>query len=273
MYLAIDIGGTKTLVACFDAKGQLKNEVKFATPSDYEAWLEHCKAALTELKCDDFKAGCVAIPGTADRHNGVGINFGNLSWLDVPIARDVERLTNCPIVIENDAKLAGLAEANLIKKDFKKILYITFGTGIGISYIVDGVIDLHTNDLGGAVLTLEHGGKRVPWDKFASGHAIVRRFGKEAGDITDQAIWKEITHDFSVGILDLIAIFQPDVVVIGGGVGVYFDRFGKLLEAALKQYETPLLHIPPLKQAKHQSKAVLYGCYELTKVHYAAAHR
>lgn len=269
MYLAVDIGGTKTLVAYFDATGKLKNEVKFATPEGYEDWLEHFKAAVAELKCDDFKAGCVAIPGVVDRRNGVGIRFGNLAWEEVAIAADIERLVHCPIVVENDAKVAGLSEAINIKDEFQNVLYITIGTGIGVSHIRDGVIDLSNNDRGGNAIMLGHRGKRQSWESFASGKAIVQRFGKKASEIEDQSVWKSLAHDFAAGILDLIAKYQPQVVVIGGGVGTHFSRYAKFLETELKNCETPLMKIPPLRQAKRPEEAVLYGCYELTKEKYA----
>lgn len=273
MYLGVDIGGTKTLVACFDAKGQLKNDVKFATPDDYEAWLEHCKAALAELQCDDFTAGCVAIPGVVDRHDGIGIEFGNLPWQDVPIARDIERLADCPILVENDAKVAGFSEAINIKDEFHNVLYITIGTGIGIAHIKDGINDLRVNDRGGNIISLPYHGQHVGWESFAAGPAIVKRFGKQASDITDEATWKVLAHDFAGGLLDLIAKYQPEVVVIGGGVGTYFERFDKFLTAELKQCETPMMHMPVLRRAQRPEEAVLYGCYELTKARYASARR
>lgn len=271
MYLTVDVGGTKTLLASFDGKGKLAGKVRFVTPEDYEEWLRVLEAALPKLKCPDFKAAAIAIPGSIDRMHGVGTTFGNLPWRNVPVQADTERILHCPVIVENDAKVAGLYEALTLKDDFKNVLFITIGTGVGIAYITNGVMDLRVNDLGGAVMLLSHKGQLHSWDSFASGKAIVRRFHKKASEITDAATWKLLAKDFATGIIDLLAKFQPDVIVIGGGVGSHFVRFGKLLKQELSKYETPLMPIPPIKPARHTEEAVLYGCYELIRERYAHA--
>ena len=69
-------------------------------------------------------------------------------------------------------------------------------------------------------------GELVPWETFASGKAIVRRFGKLASEIDDPAIWKIISRDLALGIIDMAANIQPDVIIIGGGVGTHFKKYG-----------------------------------------------
>ena len=117
---------------------------------------------------------------------------------------------------------------------------------------------------------LEHDGVLTPWEHFASGKAIVAKYGKRASEIDDPAIWAAIVRDFSVGIIDVIAITEPEIVIIGGGVGAHFDRFGELLVRELKKYETPMMLIPPIRQAQRSEEAVIYGCYELIKAHDAS---
>lgn len=269
MYLAVDIGGTKTLVACFDGQGQLKNEVKFATPSSYEDWLEHCKAAIAELNCKDFQAGCVAVPGRLDRDKGVALGYGTLKWEEAPIEADVEALANCPIVIENDAKLAGLSEATRIKKGARNVLYVTIGTGISCALITNGRIDPAMADSEGGQVLVDYRGQMKQWEDIASGQAIVKRFGKKASEINDAETWKLIAHDFGLGLIDLIAVIQPDIIIMGGGVSTHFAKFEPYLQKELKKYETPLVPIPPIRQAAHPEEAVIYGCYELIKRRYA----
>jgi glucokinase len=70
--------------------------------------------------------------------------------------------------------------------------------------------------------------------------------------------------------VDLLAIIQPEVVIIGGGVGTHFDKYGKLLETELKKYQTPLVPIPPIRAAQRPEEAVIYGCYELVKETYGS---
>src|SRR5665213_2667584 len=98
-----------------------------------------------------------------DRSKGTGVLFSNLLWHNVSIKADLKRLLNYPVVVENDAKLAGLSEAMLLK-DRAKVLYITISTGIGLAIIVNQTIDTAIGDGGGRTLMLEHGGKVVPWE-------------------------------------------------------------------------------------------------------------
>ncbi|HET7637931.1 MAG TPA: hypothetical protein VFK47_04245, partial [Ktedonobacteraceae bacterium] len=66
-------------------------------------------------------------------------------------------------------------------------------------------------------------------------------------------------------LIDLIAVIQPEIIIFGGGVDVYFERFEKHLLAELKKYETPLTPIPILRKAARPNEAVVYGCYDLAK--------
>jgi predicted NBD/HSP70 family sugar kinase len=269
MYVGVDIGGTKTLVASIDNSGVITQKIRFETPKNYDFFLHELRFAAHKLDHKDFIAAGVGYPATImDRKHNIGINFGNLPWHKVHTQADVEKIFGCPTVVENDAKMAGLSEAMLLKHKYSKVLYLTISTGIGIGWVVDGKIDSSIGDGGGRAFLLEHKGKYLPWEEFASGHAIVERFGKRAEEITDEATWKRICHDFAVGMIDLIALLQPEVIVIGGSVGTYFDRYEKILKTELQKYQTPFLKIPALLQAKRPEEAVLYGCYDLAKATY-----
>lgn len=263
--MGVDVGGTKTLLAVFTKAGKLSKTARFETLHNYSRFLDALSDNIRGLEVDNFSAVCMAIPGMIDRDNGVGVAFGNLPWKNVHIGEFVEKLTKAPVLLENDANLAALSEANLIKEDIEKILYVTISTGIGTGVITNGVIDPELADSEGGQIILSHRGKQMMWEKFASGKAIHRRFGKQAREINDEATWKTITHDLARGFIDLIAVLQPDMIIIGGGVGTHFAKFDDLLEAQLKKYETPLTKIPPLRRAKRPEEAVIYGCYELLK--------
>src|SRR5690606_19451809 len=140
-------------------------------------------------------------------------------WEKVKLSKDVGKIVNTPILVENDARLAGLSEAKLIIKDFKRVVYITISTGIGYALIIDGVIDHSISSTGGKNMLFEHGGKLVSWESFASGKAIKKRYGKQASEIDDPKVWKVLAHDFAIGMVDLIAMLEPQAFVIGGGVG------------------------------------------------------
>lgn len=266
MYIGVDVGGTKVLVSVLDKHGVITERKKIPTNRDYPLFLKDVQVVLAGFKVKEFAAGAVGIPVTTfDREHGFGINFSNLPWRNVPIQQDLEEIFNCPVAIENDAKLAALSEAMMIKDNYKKVLYVTVSTGIGIGFVVNGVIDTAVGDGGGRTILLEHEGKIMPWEDFAGGRAIVARYGKKAEDIIDEATWKAIAKDLAKGFIHLIAILQPEVIVIGGSVGTYFDRYGQFLLSDIAQYNIPLIHLPALVEAQRPEEAVVYGCYDLAK--------
>lgn len=271
MYIGVDVGGTKTLVAVLDEHGVIKERAKFPTPKKYDNFLLELRHALAHFTTHDFKAGGIAIPGQLDRRHGRAISLGNLSWKNIPVQRDLEHICYCPFIVENDAKLGGLSEAMLLKNEYRKVLYITVSTGIGIALISDCMIDTSIGDGGGRTLLLEHTGQLMPWEDFASGRAIVKRYGKQAVDITDQDTWTKISRELAQGLIQLIAITTPEVIVIGGGVGTYFERYEKALAIELKKYELPMVALPALKGAQRPEEAVVYGCYDLAKQTYGHA--
>lgn len=264
MYLAVDVGGTKTLLASFEESGgDPVAEVRFPTPETYEEFLIEFKQHVSELGVARFTAAGAGVPGRIDRETGSGISFGNLGWKDTPIKADLQAILNCPVFVENDAKVGGLSEALNVKDEFKDVLYITLGTGIGISYINDGVIDVVNGDRGGRAVMLEQDGQEVMWESIVSGSAITRRFGRKATDITDVETWSVIAEDLARGLALIIQEKRPQVVIIGGGAGQRFDRYGELLKEDLRELLGD--NIPTILPAKHADEAVIYGCIDLIK--------
>jgi predicted NBD/HSP70 family sugar kinase len=272
MYAGIDVGGTKTLVAALDDNGVITEQVKFPTPPDYLEFLRELKTTLATLKTKDFQAGAIGIPATVlSREDGVGVSFGNLPWRNVHVQADVEELLHCPTVVENDAKLAGLSEAMLVKDTYKKVLYVTVSTGIGIALIVNQTIDTSFGDGGGKGILLEHNGKLTSWESFASGKAIYEHYGKPAREITDGRAWHTIAQRIAQGLIELIALTEPELIIIGGSIGTYFENYRQPLIAALKQYEVPLISIPDIIGAQRAETAVIYGCYDLARASFSPA--
>lgn len=265
MYGAVDIGGTKTLVAVFDNGGKIVEQIKFPTPKDYAEFTKELAVTVAKLSTKNFQRAVVAIPGTPDRKRGIGIVFGNLPWTNVSIEEDVEKAFDCPVRIENDAKLAALSEAIHLKDEFKKVLYLTVSTGIGGGLVLNGRIDPNFRDIEPGKMTLEHEGRFEQWEDFASGRAIYAKYQKKASEITDPQAWYVIARNLAVGINTLIASLDPDVIVIGGGVGSHLEKFQDRLEEQLKIYENPMTPVPPIRKAVNAEQAVIYGCYELAR--------
>jgi predicted NBD/HSP70 family sugar kinase len=264
MYMGIDIGGTKTLVSVLSEHGEILESRKFPTPKKYENFILELAHAVHHLGLKDFKAAAVAAPGRIDRRHGTVIDFGNLDWTNIPLQADCEKILHCPVAIENDANLAGLSEAQL-HKDMQTVLYVTVSTGIGTAVISQGRIDPAMANTEGGHILLPYKGRLTKWETFASGRAIYNHFGKKAADIHDEASWRHIVHNLSVGFFELIAVVQPDLIVIGGSIGTYFDRYGDLLQTELDKRAVPVISIPKVVQAQRPEQAVVYGCYDLIK--------
>jgi predicted NBD/HSP70 family sugar kinase len=273
MYIGIDVGGTKTLVCVLTNEGIIRESFKFPTPADYDEWRQQLKQCIRRLSTQGFVAGCIAIPGTIDREKGTLIHLGNLGWENIPIVHDVHRIIGCPTYFDNDAKLGGLSEALLLKHTYSRVLYVTISTGIGIGLVVDQKIDEAIGDGGGRTMLLEHEGNMIPWETFGSGKHIVEKYGKMASEIDDPKIWAQIVKNFTPGFLELVATLNPEVIVVGGGAGHYLAKFHDFLVEDLKQYETSMLHIPPIVPAGRPDEAVAYGCYDYAKQkHEAITH-
>lgn len=266
MTLAIDIGGTKTLVAPCDKNGKPIAEYKFPTPTNYKEFIKELGKTIADIK-EPYSIAVVAAPGKIDRKTGIVIGFGNLPWKNAPIQKDIEKITNKTVLLENDANLAALSAAHSVKPLPHKSLYITISTGIGTGFVVDGVLDPEFLDSEGGHILLEFEGKLVDWEHIASGKTIVAKYGKRASDIDDPKIWDEISKDFAVGIVDLAAVFDPDVILIGGGVGTHFHKYEKFLHAHIKEMLPPLVDMPKVIAAPNAEEAVVYGCAILASQH------
>lgn len=265
MYLAIDIGATKVLLAVFTENGKLKEQLKFPTPKEYPEFLKTIENNLALLKEKEFEYATVAVPAKLDRNKGIAIAFGNRPWRNKPIDKDLGKFLNCPFNLENDSKLAALSEAIYIKNDYNKVLYVTISTGISSGLIVNGIIDNSLQDSESGQMWFDYMGKPTQWEDFASGRAIVEKYGLRASEINDPKIWKEISHNIARGLIELIAVIQPEVIVLGGGVGTHFNKYKKPLLAELSKYELPIIPIPPILKAHNPEEAVIYGCYYSSK--------
>lgn len=260
MILGIDIGGTKTLLGVFDKKGVVIETLKFPTPKDYKEFLEVLKTSVHSLKNKDFKTAVAAVPGRLEREQGTFTRGGNLQWRDVSIRKDLCNAVGITTLqVENDAKLAGLSEAQVYPDSF--VLYITISTGIGTSVVDHGRLDHTMLDSEGGFILISSGKEMLPWEKVGSGKAIKEKYGKLARDIDDQKIWDEITNTMALGIVDLCAVVEPEIIIIGGGVGSSFAKFGNLLTTKVAKLKPEIVRMPKIVGAKDAEMASLRGCY------------
>lgn len=265
MYLGVDVGASKTLFAVFEPDGRKIYQHKIKTSHDYPQFLANIKDVLDrQLGKYELAAWCCAIPGQLDYKNGVALKFGNFDWHNLPIKKDLAQLMpDVPLLIENDANLAGLYEAKLFEAKYQKILYLTISTGIGGGVIVNGAIDPLLATLEPGWMEFEFEGKRQKWESFASGKSFHARYGKLASEVSDEKIWREYASLVAAGVKKLLVDVRPDAVIFGGGVGAHFEKFKQFLEEKLRQDSATSL--PPLIKADKPEEAVIYGCYEYIK--------
>lgn len=273
MFAALDVGGTKTLLAVFDEDGKIVEESKFPTPKNYEAFKAELAENVAKLSTKKFENGAVGIRGTVDRKAGFSVSDRILKWGEIPIRDDCQKTFGCPFLIENDSKLAGLSEARLLGDEFSKVLYLTISTGIGSAFVVNGDLDQDTINSEVGKSLYEHDGELKLWEDFASGSAIVTKYHKRASEIDDADEWKEISRNIALGLINVIAAFTPEVVIIGGGVGVHFNKFSKPLHQALRSIKPSEVTLPVLRAAQRPEEAVIYGCYELARQSHAKSSK
>ena len=115
--------------------------------------------------------------------------------------------------------------------------------------IVDGKIDAALADTEAGSMEVQHDGQLERMGNFRLWQSHFNRYDKKAQDIHDPKIWRVIAQDLAEGLINLIAIVEPDVIVVGGGVAQYLPRFHKPLQAELQRYKNPMMHIPPVREA------------------------
>lgn len=265
MYGAVDIGGTKTLVVALDDDRNIVEQFKFPTPKDYSEFKKVLASTVANFATKEFISGGVGIRGNIDRTLGLSLLDDVLPWGKAPVRDDCSEIFGCPFVLENDSKLAGLSEALLVADRYRKVLYVTISTGIGSAFIVDGKLDADTQDSEIGKSVYEHDGEVRQLEDFASGKAIVEKYGKRASDLDDPEAWEDICLNLAIGLVNAIAVFTPEVVILGGGVGSHFKKFEKPLLAAMHKIKPAEIIMPDIKQAEHPEEAVIYGCYELAR--------
>lgn len=261
MLLTVDTGGTKTLVTYFEESGKPAQEYRFPTPKDPDEYL----ATLLECIHDHFDvtdrldAVVIGVPGMVK--NDVALWCGNLGWENFALGEQLSKMLGVPVWLENDANLAGLAETRALRTPVETSLYLTVSTGIGSGVIVDGRIDKALSQSESGHMLLEYDGRLREWESFASGRAIHHTYKAYARDIHDPKTWRHIADKISRGLLVLIPVLQPDVIIIGGSVGTYFDQYDHELTKLLRERLAPHIAVPKIRQALHPEEAVIYGCY------------
>ena len=259
MIIAIDTGGTKTLVAKFSLDGELINSRKFPTPRDQTEYLATVVATVQELLgTDDLRCMSIALPGVIRDQKAVICK--NLGWRDFDVIAALQQTwLYTPIYLENDANLGGVGTARLIAPSPKKCLYITVSTGIGGGFTENGRIVQAISEGEICDIHFEYNGQLVRWGEIANGRAIMSEYGVYANQLSNPDDIREIGRRLSRGLMALLPVLRPDVVSFGGGVGAHYHLFEPYVSQELlilpEQYRCPIVTSPKPEEI------VIYGCY------------
>jgi glucokinase len=260
--IGVDLGGTLVRVGVFDLDGHLlsQNEASIASipPDSGLSLIEQLiHETIDSAHASSLLGIGIGATGPVDAIHGVINNPYTLEgWSNVPIVERLTRTFNIPVRLENDADAAALGEYwQGAGREAKRLYAVTVGTGVGTAMIVDGKIYRGVDGShpeGGHQLIDPNGpecycGHRGCWESLISGSAIAsqakstpspdaRSIAEAArtGDPAAIAIMQKAARDFSLGIINIISFFVPDVLVLSGGVMKSADLFLPTLKEALK---------------------------------------
>lgn len=218
------------------------------------------------LTLEDLESVGIGCPGAIDTKKGIIEFSNNLDFYDVPIVGYMEKALGKKVYVENDANAAAWGEFLAGSgKETQNMIMVTLGTGVGSGIIMDG--HLLTGawgkgaELGHMVIALEGEpctcGRKGCFETYASATALVRQTkaamkahpesalwkvagsleqvnGKTAFDATDdvaKGVVEQYLHYLAEGVVNIVNIFQPEVVTLGGGI----SHSGEAILAPIRQ--------------------------------------
>jgi glucokinase len=251
--LALDIGGTKLAAGILDRSGRVHSFV--VAPSEADRGPDDVLPRLYALGRRAVEESGIAWPeigeigigcgGPLDAERGILIAPPHLpGWHDVPLTALTEQEFDRPATLENDATAAAAAEHRYgAGVRVSNMVYLTISTGVGGGVVVGGRLYRGANGNGGELghVTIDwHGrpckgcGRRGCLEAYVSGTSIAERAREaglsfataeevaaaaRAGDEGAVRVWDETVEALACGLTSIVNLFEPELVVVGGGVG------------------------------------------------------
>lgn len=294
MKIGIDIGGSHIAIGIVDNKGKIieKNEKRLTSveKKDIEKSIvtyikEQTKQFKERYKIEKMGIG---IPEWAE--NGVIISSGNLGIKNYPLVKELSEL-NLPISIRNDAKCAALAEQIYgCLKGYNRSIFLTLGTGIGGAAFLENQLlkagERPGYEFGHMVIEKDgipcHCGRNGCFERYASMKAFKNKLrevlyldetirGEELLEILRrnspenenyeliENVVEEYIENLSIGIQNLICIFEPEVIGIGGSFVYFEDVLLDRLRESLKKWNQKRREIPRIEIAVLGNEAGIIG--------------
>jgi glucokinase len=269
--VALDIGGTSIKCALVRPTGEALHAERLPTEAHRgpDAVVQTVLAAAQRLaraaRDSDLhpRAIGMAVPGVVDEDAGVAVWSANLGFRDVPLRDLVSARLALPAVLGHDVRCGGVAEARLgAARGSAHVLFVAIGTGIAAAHVVDGRAFAGAHGAAGELghVVVRPGGPscgcgaRGCLETVASAAAVGRRYARVTGaaaataaDVAARAadgddaaarVWHEAIDALADGLATGLALFDPAVVVIGGGLAEAGDGLLTPLRAALDQRMT-----------------------------------
>jgi glucokinase len=239
------VGGTKTLAAVVNRQGELEEHVTHPTDvSSQDALLAGLDAIVEELrKGREIAALGFGVPSRVDQRSGRAVASVNIPLADVDFRDRMRQRHGLPVGIDNDANAATIGEWHAgAAKGAQNVVMLTLGTGVGGGLILDGRPFRGTTgvgaELGHIVIGLDgppcgcggHGhlesyaagraadrAARELYGEGSDGHELVERGSK--GELQALEALSAIGRALGAGIASFVNVFEPEIVVIGGGFG------------------------------------------------------
>lgn len=254
MYIAFDIGGTKTRVAVSHDCISFNEPEVFATEKKFENGVANIikviKAKTGNKKIFALGGG---VAGPLNKEKTELVNSPNLrNWKHKPLVQTLSIALDAPVYLENDTAIVGLGEAVAgAGKNYPIVAYVTISTGVNGARIVDKRIDRSSfgfeighHIINGAAMTRSARGGTV--EDIISGSAIEKKYHIKPWEVDDPKIWNEIGLWTARAMVNTAVFWSPDAIVLGGSMmktkGISLSTVKKYYDALLNIFpEKPLL--------------------------------
>lgn len=270
MYIAIDAGATNIRIASFESLDpkSIKEKVVLSTLSDYSKDLGQIKEEIHKLTTSVDGIGVGVASLLSDAGDLIFPN-NNPTWKNQPLKRDLENEFGCRVWLANDAATAALGEALYGSEKTDSFVSITWGTGIGGSFVKfkNGKPILISSELGHHIIERDGRtcscGQQGCLEAYCGGNFLKEIYGKNPQELSEQE-WGEVEEKFALGLISLAAIFLPTRFLFSGSITLNQQKrvsnIKNLVAEKLKILPNPEFSISTLGE-----NAALFGALSLLK--------
>ncbi len=266
MKVLFDIGGTYTRIGISDDGIKIIDVKKLDTKPNFEEMLHDISNELQDIIFgNEISAGGIGVTGVLDKKQGFLIKSPHLpEWNGINIRKKMTERLGCEFVLENDAASEALGEACFgAGRENKIVAYMCVGTGIGGARIVEQKMDESRMGFEPGHMILDYDGQMSRLEEFGSGTAMEKIYGVCPENLEDPKAWESETRILAIGVHNMITMWSPDVVVLGGSVAKKIDF--ELLNTMVSEMVEIFPEAPRVVPAELGDQAGLLGLLMLVR--------